>query len=265
MLGQILRVFLFLIKKMFFDMWDNLITIILLNVLFIVFMCILLLPIPLFLSFNIFYLFIYIAFITFVISLILGIISRYTIDISNYEKPGIKLFFTYFKESFKNSTIYFLFIIILSSIIAFVFPYYILRGTIIDLILCGIVFWTTITLLLASTYYLPISGRLNKGIKKNIKNSFLLLFDNTILTILMALGSIIIFIISFFTLFLAPGIATMTLWFNVGLKMLLYKYDYIEANPNVGRKNIPWNELIMEDEKKVGKRTLKGMIFPWKE
>jgi hypothetical protein len=43
------------------------------------------------------------------------------------------------------------------------------------------------------------------------------------------------------------------------------KYDYLEENPRADRKHIPWETLLREERERVGKRTLKGMIFPWKE
>ena len=45
----------------------------------------------------------------------------------------------------------------------------------------------------------------------------------------------------------------------------MYKYDWLEANPEANRKKIPWDALLMDDKERVGKRTLRGMIFPWKE
>ncbi len=45
----------------------------------------------------------------------------------------------------------------------------------------------------------------------------------------------------------------------------MFKYDYIEAHPDTDRKHLPWEELLFEEREKVGTRTLKGMIFPWKE
>ena len=62
-----------------------------------------------------------------------------------------------------------------------------------------------------------------------------------------------------------PGLTTVLLWANVGLKLRLIKYDYIESHPDANRKQIPWDALLVDEKERVGKRTLKGMIFPWKE
>ena len=52
------------------------------------------------------------------------------------------------------------------------------------------------------------------------------------------------------------------------IRLLLYKYDWIEVNPGLSakeRKNVPWNDLLAKDRKLLGPRTLKGFFFPWKE
>jgi hypothetical protein len=71
--------------------------------------------------------------------------------------------------------------------------------------------------------------------------------------------------VSFFTALLIPGITVVLLAHQVALKLRLYKYDYLEANTEVNRKNIPWAELLYDEKEKIGTRTIKGMIFPWKE
>jgi len=93
---------------------------------------------------------------------------------------------------------------------------------------------------------------------------FLLLLDNPLFTVGLLIGSLVVFVLSAFTAFLLPGLATILLWWNVALKLRLYKYDHLEKHPD-DRRHIPWDGLLAEDRDRVGKRTLKGMIFPWKE
>jgi len=94
---------------------------------------------------------------------------------------------------------------------------------------------------------------------------FLLLLDNTLFSISLFIGTLIILALSAFTAFLLPGIASILLWLNEALKLRLYKYDYLEEHPDTKKNQIPWDILLIEDREKIGKRTLKGMIFPWKE
>jgi len=81
----------------------------------------------------------------------------------------------------------------------------------------------------------------------------------------MLFGIVIIFFISVFFAYLLPGIMTIFLWLNVGIKLRLYKYDFLEINKGSERKNIPWEELIAKDREMLGRRTLRGLIFPWKD
>ena len=101
--------------------------------------------------------------------------------------------------------------------------------------------------------------------KKNIKKIFLIFFDNTFFSLGVFIGSVVILAASSFTAFMLPGVGTIVLWVNAALKLRLYKYDYLEAHPEANRKKIPWDALLIDEKERVGKRTLRGMIFPWKE
>lgn len=46
---------------------------------------------------------------------------------------------------------------------------------------------------------------------------------------------------------------------------MIYKYEYLKNNPNSIKKYIPWNNLLKNEIKIVGKRTFKEIIFPWKQ
>jgi hypothetical protein len=97
-----------------------------------------------------------------------------------------------------------------------------------------------------------------------LKKMFLLLLDNPLFSFGLFLGSLLILAVSVFTVFLLFGVTTLLLWWNTALKLRLYKYDHLEKHPD-DRRRIPWDALLVEDRERVGKRTLKGMIFPWKE
>jgi len=49
------------------------------------------------------------------------------------------------------------------------------------------------------------------------------------------------------------------------VRLRLLKYDWLEAHPDANRKKIPWDELLIEEREKTGTRTLKNLIFPWKD
>jgi len=126
-------------------------------------------------------------------------------------------------------------------------------------------FWIGIIVLLSSQYFFPVYTQLDKDLKKVFKKSFIIFFDNSFFSLFLGIFSLIVFVLSTFTAFLILGPGSIILLGQVGLKLRLYKYDYLQEHPEVKRKDIPWRALLIDDEDRVGKRSLRGLIFPWKE
>jgi uncharacterized membrane protein YesL len=273
---------LFLIKKTFFDFWDNLITIILLNVGFLViglgeiYLLWLFFKLgvtyfinaPILLLLFLYYLFFVIVSIVFFIYV--GAVAKILKKIADFKRPDFQDFYTYLKETYKASSI---FAVIAST---YFFVYFIagrfylgLNLTIGGLNIGGIVyiilFFITFFVLLASQYFFPLQSTFDLKVKKNIKKMFLILFDNTGFSIFLFILNIIIIALSFLTFFVFFGISVNLLLCTVAFKLRLYKYDYLEEHPDYNKRSVPWDELLSDDRDMVGKRTLRGMIFPWKE
>jgi uncharacterized membrane protein YesL len=193
-----------------------------------------------------------------------GAASRMTGDIADYKQPGFADFWQHVKESWTNSLLGAVLLLVYLVVASIAFPFYAGKG-VVGWLALGLLFWVTVAALLAAQYFFPIQSRLDRKFRKIVRKSFLLLFDNTIFTFGLLFVALVILTISAFTAFLLPGIATIFLWWNVGLKLRLYKYDWLEQNPGANRRKVPWDALLIDDRERVGKRTLKGMIFPWKE
>ncbi len=255
----------FLIKKTFFDMWDNLLSIALLNLGFIlaagitIYLPILFKSIP-----FLFFISLFIGVVLFF--LYSGAVSGMVSKIADYSRPDLQNFVAYFKEFFPSSLIFAIINVALVFLFSIAFPVYGRMKSIIGPIASSLLFWLMVLWILAIQYFFPIQSRLDKSFKKIIKKMFIILLDNPLFTIGLLISSLFIFFISAFTAFLLPGISAILLWQNVALKLRLYKYDYLEEHPDPkDRRNIPWDVLLLDDRERVGKRTLKGMIFPWKE
>jgi hypothetical protein len=136
-------------------------------------------------------------------------------------------------------------------------------GGILGMIGTIFLFWIFVTVFLASLYYFPIMNRLESTFIKMIKKSFLIFLDNPFLTMAVFIGLVFGLVLSVFTIFLIPGPGGAILWLDNNLRSLIYKYDYLEENPEAGKK-IPWRVLFMDDNEKIGPRTLRNTIFPWK-
>ena len=253
----------FLIKKTFFDMWDNLIRIVILNLGYILgFAIIIYFP----LLFRDIPLLFFSALgigmgILFVYS---GVVSSMTSKIADYEKPEFADFLPALKATYPTSLLFALVNLVLVILFQISFRVYGGMQAIIGTLAYSFLIWVVIFWLLAVQYFFSIQARLDRKFVKIIKKMFLLLLDNPLFTIGLLIGTLLTTVISVFTAALLPGIASVFLWWNVALKLRLYKYDYLEKNPE-SRRNIPWDALLTEDRERVGKRTLKGMIFPWKE
>jgi hypothetical protein len=272
--------FSFLIKKSFYDLWDNLFAIILLNAgFFIIFILdyfifvfsgkmVLTLHLPAILNYMISY--VVLAFLITIFFVYCGVVSAYVKEIANYQAPEMKSFFTYLKESFKSSIIYSVLfsLFILISFIAVNFysqlkineGIYLFKSFILILI-----FWLILMTILSAQFFFPLQSNYDKKVMKNIKKMFLIFFDNIGFSFGLFISSIIISFISLVTFFIFFGPSAILLWQNEALKLRIYKYEYLEKYPEVSRRNIPWDVLLAIDQEKIGKRTLRNLIFPWKE
>ena len=193
-----------------------------------------------------------------------GTVSTMSFLIADYTKPEFKDFLPALKGTYPTSLLFAGVNLILVLLFQVAFRVYGGVQSFVGPLASSFLFWVLIFWILAFQYFFSIQARLDKNFRKILKKMFLLLLDNPLFSIGLLIGSLVTLAISAFTAFLLPGITSIFLWWNVALKLRLYKYDYLEEHPDA-RRNIPWDALLTEDRERVGKRTLKGMIFPWKE
>lgn len=255
----------FLVKKTFFDMWDNMFRVLIMNLGFLAVLAIVFVLAPV--AGAILPLALGIAAVgVAALAVYAGGASRMCADIADYKQPGFAEFWTYLKEGVPSSLLLALTVVVYVVVVIFVdFPFFASVKNLASWLAFALLFWVTVACALALQYYFPIRARLDKKFRKLIRKSFLLLLDNPGHTIGLFIGTILILIVSAFTAFLLPGPATVLLWWSAAFKLRMYKYDYLEANPDANRRKIPWDALLVDDRERVGKRTLRGMIFPWKE
>jgi len=200
-----------------------------------------------------------------VFSVYTGAVSKMCSEIADYRQPGFTDFWNYVKESYPSSLLMALVLTAYVFVIVVAFQFYGNIKSIAGPLAVALLFWVTVAFFLSSQYFFPIQSRLDKKFKKIFKKTFLVFFDNPGFSITLFVISLIVLVISVFTALLLPGISSIFLLWNTAFKLRLYKYDYLEQNPDANRRKIPWDALLVDDRERVGKRTLKGMIFPWKE
>ncbi len=255
---------LFMIKKTFFDWWDNFFIIFLMNIGYILILALIFsIPIPfpdsLLVSFIFFFLK---SEIFFVYS---GAIARATKDISDYNAVDWATFFQHLKNTYKKSLMFGALLAYLLFTLSLLLPFYQQATSFWQLMLLWFYFWIVIGILFTVQWFFPLEAQLEATFVKTLKKCLLFFLDNNAFSIGLWMGTLLLLVLSIGTGFLIPGITAVMLWWNVAVKLRLYKYDYLESVSNADRKAIPWEELLLKDQEIVGKRTLRGFFFPWKD
>lgn len=255
----------FLIKKSFFDVWDNFIGSVLVNLGFV-----LLMAIPFAIPFAIAD---SLPALTLVI-LALGILLLFVFaggaslaarDIANYEGIEWRALWSYVTETWKSSLLFGLINVVLVFLLSVAFPVYTGMENLFGIAAAAVLFWAYVVWLLAAQFFFPVRAQLDEKFGKILKKCFVLFFDNTGYAIASFVVLILLSAVSVFTAFLIPGIMGILVWLQDGVKLRVYKYDYLEEHPDAERRRLPWDALLVEDRERVGKRSFRGMIFPWKE
>jgi hypothetical protein len=254
----------FLIKKNFFDLWDNLFKVALINLGFIASAAVPVFIPTLFSSVPV--LGIAMVFLGILWCLIyLSAASLSLKTISDYASFGFQDFLANLKPALPMGLVLFFFIFLGYILSTFVIHFYIQLNTMIGLLLAAVIFWTLVVALLSFQFFLAVRARLDTKLFKVVKKCFIFFFDNPGFCIFSLLNSLVMLALSLFLALLFPGPAGILLFLDEGMRLRLLKYDWLEANPDANRRKIPWDALLIEEREKTGTRSLKSFIFPWKD
>lgn len=251
-------------RKAFYDFWDNLITIGILN---LGFLASALIPAfaPSMLS--------SIPALGFILALA-GILwcSMYAAAaasmmarISDHGGFGIKDFLGAIGPSLKPGLSIGAFAAIAWYLVTTALPFYFGLGSTLGLIAAATLFWILVLAVLAFQYFPAAAARSDGGLRKAARRCLELFFDNTPYSIALFAISIPLLAISFFLAFLLPGPVGIMLFIDEAYRLRLKKYEWLAAHPSSNRKKIPWKEILEEEEELTGRRTLKQLAFPWKD
>jgi len=258
----------FLLKKTFYDLWDNMFKIVILNLGFIA-CC----AIPIFLPLLTGKFIESIILDTVIVALGILICSVYLAAasfsinvISDYGTFTFGDFLKSFKTAWPAGLVMGGFVFLVFIIVTIVFPFYLaMEPAIAGLALGAIIFWTTIFALLSFQYYFSVYSRLGGKIIKSFRKCMLISLDNTGFSFFLMIHNVIALIISIVLAFMFPGPVGILLYIDQALRLRLLKYDYLEANPEANRRKIPWDALLIEERERTGTRSFKNFIFPWKD
>jgi hypothetical protein len=254
----------FLLKKNFFDLWDNLFKVVLINLGFIASLAFPVFIPPQLAAAPI------LAFATLLIGILwcfvyLSAAASSLKVLSDYGNFGIADFFRNFKTSWPFG-LFFGFIVFFGFIACTeIIPFYLNMKSPVGLLFAAIIFWTLVAAVLALQFFFAIRSRLDNKLGKVIKKCFIVFFDNPLFCIFSLIHNLVVLTLSAFVAFLFPGPAGVLLFLDQGLRLRLLKYDWLEANPDAKRREIPWDTILIDEREKTGTRSLKSFIFPWKD
>jgi len=285
----------FLLKKTFYDAWDNMLRLVLLNLGFIVSV-----PIPILLPGLI-----PITAVSMLVA-VLGIIWCFVYlsaaalslkAVSDYGSFGFSDFFANIKAGWKAGAAMGVFALFffpvpyafpaayaaeaaayavpaeeslrLVPLVGVIMLFYLNMESIWGFLLAAVIFWAFFLALVSFQFFFAIRARLDTKLKKIFKKCFIIFFDNPGFAFFCFLHTVATMALSVFLALLLPGPAGALLFLDEALRLRLLKYDWLEANPpegpSVRRRAIPWDAILIEEREKTGTRTIKGFIFPWKD
>jgi len=261
--------FLFIIKKNFCDGWDNLLSVIMVNLVFL-FTGIGLVLLNALASSNAILSLLALVFSVIVLSIETFAYSDTAAHIANFD--GIR-FLDYFKAIpgvLKDGTLFGLLNSAVFIISSFSIKYYLFEvRSLFGFALGCALFWVVFFYILAIQWFIPIRGLMHNNFRKCLKKCFIILFDNTGFILAYSLYNLILLVLSVVCIGFFPSMTGILIGNTNALRILLYKYDYLEEHPELKtkkeRRQIPWESLIAEDREILGPRKLRSFIFPWKD
>jgi hypothetical protein len=259
----------FLVKKTFFDLWDNLFRAALINLGFIAS-----LAVPVFLpgllaAFPPLSLMVLVAGILWCF-VYLAAAALSLRAVSDYGAFGFGDFVRNLKAGWPAGILMGVLVFILWALVWVVIPFYLAMNSLIGLLLAAVIFWTLVVAALAFQFFFPIRARLDAKLFKVVKKCFIIFFDNPGLCIFSFFYNLLALGLSVFLAFLFPGPAGLLLYLDEALRLRLLKYDWLEANPAAGnegkrRRKIPWDAILIDERERTGTRSFRNFIFPWKD
>jgi hypothetical protein len=249
-----------LLRKFLYDTWDNLFMIVVLNFGFFLFLALVLLLSSLVPVVGILLLFIMVYWLLVYICAAVAALGK----VSDYRSLSLADFAGNLKGAFVPALVLYAAAACILFIVRFTIPSYFRMGGMLGLAAALLSFWLCIFLLGAIQFYPAVYYRLGMRPIKSLKKCMVIFLDNTGFCIFSLVINIIL------TVLIIPFPCLPLLYLDEGLRLRILKYDWLDAcaaeqNNAQSRKKIPWAEILEEEKERVGKRSWKSFIFPWKD
>lgn len=255
----------FLIKKGFFDIWDNLVSLVAMNLGYLGALGLAVLSSYVAESSAVGCYAILAVAVLYSSFYSLGT-SGVTFGFSRYKRLGFKAFANSFKDHFTHALLHFALCIAVILCFIFVIPFYFAMQSMLGLCLGMLLFWVVLALILALQFYYPLCFHYEADSPMTtLKKSFAIFGDNLGTSFFLALRTIVDLVLTVLTASLIPGVAGIGLSRMDTVRLLAMKYEFLANNPGTTKKDINWDDMLYEEKQLVGPRSIRSMIFPWKD
>ena len=178
-------------------------------------------------------------------------------------KTGPRLFFQAIREKLKYALLHYLItmLILVGSLI--VAPAWLSLGSMTGYFIGTLILWVALALILAMQYYYPLCYYCpDKGPVQVFKLCFAFFLDNIGYTLFLLLRTVFDIVISVLTAFLAPGLAGVAVSQTTMTRLLIIRYEYLDNNVGITKKQADWTEVLFDETERFGKRNLLDAVFP---
>jgi hypothetical protein len=257
--------FVYAVKKTFFDLWDHLFFALAVNLVFTLGSLGLASLSFLFQGLGPVGLFVFLPIPFLAASVLGGLATFWARDIAVKGSAHFADVLPHLKASWKPSLVFGAAWIVLVAGFIFGVPFYTALNQVVGFIFGVVMAWAVFFGAGMGLYYPGLNAQIETKIGKLVRKSFLVFLANpgtSLLVFLVLIGSIVLSVVS---LGFFPGVVGISLWLQVTFKFLMLKYEWMEANPEADHKKVPWSAILAEDMEKVGPRSFKSLIFPWKD
>lgn len=254
----------FLIKKSFFDGWDNLIPSFLYNII-----CMGMVALYVFIagaleeaSIGIFFA-VTSAFLLFYVFFNFGL-AGVTFNWGHYQGTWGRGFFDAVKKHILHIMVFYLIAVFVFFDIAIIMPSYLASQNFVALFLVFVQIWVVLFIALAMQYYIPLCMFL-EGRKPFfiLKQCFVLTFDNLGYTFFVGIKTVFDFLLSALSFFFIPGLSFISLSHIDAVKLLHLRYRYADEH-KCSKKDVNLYEMFEEERNDLGPRSIRAMFKPWK-
>ena len=260
--------YLFFIKKNFFDGWDNMLTLIVIN-LVVMATSLGLLSLVYALKQSVPLVIACLILSGIVLSILTLASGEVASSAANFGSAHIVDFFRAIPSCIADGIRFGLVIAVVGVASYVCIPFYFAQKTLVAMFIGSMFVWLVIFTLLSLQWFVAIRSLMHNDFKKCLKKCFLIFFDNIWFSLFTAAYTFFLSALSVFFLGLLPSLSGITLAQVNALRLRLYKYDYYEAHPELKtpkeKRYIPWDELLQNDKDTLGPRSFKSLVFPWKE